>query len=85
MSYEADERAAYAAWRAGQVGGGRIAMPTTLHQAISDYGTARAKLAIKARHGGLKETGEAQEDVAAAWRAVEEEYTLAAQGIKGGS
>ena len=84
MSYEADERLAYAAWRTEQVGIIDV-MPTGLYRAIADYGTARANLAVKARHGGTGETGQAQEEMAAAWRAVQEEYTLATRGIREGS
>jgi hypothetical protein len=82
MSYEADERLAYAAWRTEQVGIIDV-MPTGLYRAIADYGTARANLAIKARHGGIGETGQAQEEMTAAWRAVQEEYTLAIRATKG--
>ena len=85
MSYEADERAAYATWRTEQVVGSVVAMPPGLYGAISAYGTARANLAVKARHGGTGEAGQAQEEMAAAWRAVQEEYTLATRGIREGS
>lgn len=81
MSYEAREKAAYVAWRARQVGIAEV-IPPGLYRAISDYGSTRANLAIKARHGGLGETGQAQEEMAAAWRAVQEEYTLAVRGIE---
>lgn len=76
MSYERKEREAHAAWRTGQVGGNPLDIPSPLYRAISDYGTARANLAIKARHGGLSETGNAQVDVAAAMRVIMEEFTL---------
>jgi hypothetical protein len=80
---EAQERLAYAAWRAAEVGGPAPELPRGLYQAISLYGSARAWLAIKARHGGIGETGQAQEEVAAAWLAVQEEYALAIRATKG--
>lgn len=80
LGYEARERAIYKAWRMEQTKDDPVDIPPGLYQAISSYGTARANLAIKARHGGLAETGQAQEEVAAALRAVAEEYTLAVRG-----
>lgn len=79
MNYEQKAKSEYAAWRAEEAGE-PVDIPPGLYQAISSYGTARANLAIKARHGGLAETGQAQEEVAAALRAVAEEYTLAVRG-----
>lgn len=80
LGYEARERAAYMAWRTEQVKGDPVDIPGPLFQAINAYGTARANLAVKARHGGLNETGQAQEEVAAAMAAVKEEFTLVMRG-----
>lgn len=80
MSAEARERQAYAEWRSTEAGRPVPELPPGLYQAISAYGSARARLSIKARHGGIGETGEtgeAQEEVAAAMLAVQEEYALA--------
>jgi hypothetical protein len=81
MSAEAQERQAYAEWRSAEAGRPVPELPSGLYQAISVYGTARAKLSIKARYGGVGETGEAQEEVAAAMLAVQEEYTLAVRAL----
>lgn len=83
LGYEARERAAYAAWRMEQTKDDPVDIPLGLYQAIAAYGTARANLAVKARHGGIGETWQAQEGVAAAMRAVAEEFTLAARKIQG--
>lgn len=81
MNAEARERQAYAEWRREEAGRPVPELPSGLYQAISAYGTARAKLSIKARYGGLAETGQAQEEVAAAMLAIQEEYTLAVRAL----
>lgn len=73
----------YRDWRAAEVGTAPMAITASLHRAISDYGDARAALALTTANGGLASASRAQELVAAHYRAVLEEFTLLTRIAKG--
>lgn len=74
----------YRDWRAAEVGTDPLPITASLHRAISDYGDARAALALTTANGGLASASRAQELVAAHYRAVLEEFTLLTRIARGG-
>ncbi len=66
----------YRAWRAAEVGATPMPITASLHKAISDYGDARAAMALTTATKGLKSAAHAQGLVAIHYRAVLEEITL---------